>query len=89
MTIYVTNLGFHMQSNDLKDLFIPFGEVSSAKIIMDRDTGKSRGFGFVEMPDASAATEAVNKMHGKVVEGKALAVNEARPRETTRKNNFR
>ncbi len=88
MNIYVANLAFQLESTDLKNLFTPFGEVSSAKIIMDRETGRSRGFGFVDMPDNDAAKEAMNKLNGQVVEGKALAVNEARPKESNSKNRF-
>jgi RNA recognition motif-containing protein len=77
--LYVGNLSFNTTSDDLRDLFAPFGEVSSASVVMDRDTGRSRGFGFVEMnTGASAAIDALNgKEHG----GRSLTVNEAKPRE--------
>lgn len=90
MNIFVSGLSYQMQSTQLENLFTPFGDVSSSKIIMDRETGRSRGFGFVEMPDATAATEAMNKLNGTVVEGKTLSVNEARPKDNSfKKNNFR
>lgn len=90
MNIFVSGLSYQMQSSQLESLFTPFGSVSSSKIIMDRETGRSRGFGFVEMPDTAAATEAMNKLNGTTIEGKTLSVNEARPKDNSfRKNNFR
>ena len=88
MNIFVSNLGFHVESEDLKGFFSEFGEVSSAKVIMDRETSRSRGFGFVEMMDDAAGNEAINKLNGYVVEGRAMVVNVARPKEPSTKKNF-
>ncbi len=81
MNIYVSNLGFNVQDGDLKEFFTPFGEVTSAKVINDRETGKSRGFGFVEMSDDAAAKKAIAELDGGDVEGRAIKVVEARPKE--------
>lgn len=78
--IYVGNLSFDLTDQDLRKVYSQFGEVVSAAVVMDRDTGRSRGFGFVEMDDA-AATTAIEKTNGMEVGGRALNVNEARPRE--------
>jgi RNA recognition motif-containing protein len=77
--LYVGNLSFQVTSDDLRDLFSPFGDVNSAQVVMDRDTGRSRGFGFVEM--ASGGDAAIDALNGKDHDGRALTVNEARPRE--------
>src|SRR5437879_8193574 len=79
--IYVGNLSFQMTENDLNDLFTEFGNVESAQIITDRDTGRSKGFGFVQMTDDEAAKKAIERFNGKEVNGRALTVNEARPME--------
>jgi len=79
--IYVGNLSFNSNDRDLAAVFAPHGEVMSAKVVMDRDTDRSRGFGFVEMTDDNAAMQAIQALNGKEVEGRALNVNEARPRE--------
>jgi len=81
MNIYVSNLGFNVQDEDLKEFFAPYGEVTSAKIINDRETGKSRGFGFVEMSDDEAAKKAMAELDGATVEGRAIKVMEAKPKE--------
>jgi RNA recognition motif-containing protein len=81
MNIYVSNLGFNVQDEDLRGFFTPYGEVTSAKIITDRETGKSRGFGFVEMSDDAAAKKAIAELDGGDVEGRAIKVMEARPKE--------
>jgi RNA recognition motif-containing protein len=81
MNIYVSNLGFNVKDEDLKNFFTPYGEVSSAKIIMDRITGQSRGFGFVEMGDDSAAKKAITELDNGLVDGRNIKVTEARPRE--------
>lgn len=83
MNIYVSNLGFHLGNEDLKDFFTTFGEVTSAKIITDRETNKSRGFGFVEMPNELEGQTAINKLNGSVVEGRSMSVNVAKPKEKT------
>lgn len=84
--IYVGNLSFRTDDEGLRAAFAEFGEVSSAKVVMDRETGRSRGFGFVEMPDASAAQAAIEGTNGKDVDGRNLRVNEARPREDRPRN---
>jgi RNA recognition motif-containing protein len=89
MNIYVGNLPYRMSDDELRDLFTPFGEVSSAKVIMDKMTDRSKGFGFVEMPDNSAAETAVREMNGKDIGGRPLRVNEARPRENAPRPRFR
>ncbi|MBS1751785.1 MAG: RNA-binding protein [Bacteroidetes bacterium] len=81
MNLYVSNLSFHVTDESLKDLFSPFGEVSSSKIIIDRQSGRSRGFGFVEMPDDNSAEKAIQGLNGKEIDGRALSVTVARPRE--------
>ncbi|MGZ3846651.1 MAG: RNA recognition motif domain-containing protein [Flavisolibacter sp.] len=81
MNIYVSNLSFNVQDEDLKDFFTPFGEVTSAKIIMDKMTNRSRGFGFVEMSDNAAAQKAITDLNEAVVEGRSIKVTEAKPRE--------
>ena len=81
MNIYVGNLSYQMSESELRDAFAAFGEVSSVKILMDRETGRSRGFGFVEMPNQGEAETAITQLNGKDVGGRALRINEARPRE--------
>jgi RNA recognition motif-containing protein len=85
MNIYVGNLSYGMSEEQLRDAFGAFGQVSSVKILMDRETGRSRGFGFVEMPNQSEAETAIAQLNGKDVEGRALRINEARPREQQRR----
>lgn len=81
MNIYVGNLSYRMTDSDLEKVFAEFGEVKSAKIIVDRETGRSKGFGFVEMETANAGSEAIEALNGKDCEGRTLRVNEAKPRE--------
>ena len=81
MNIYVGNLAYGVTDNDLRDAFAAFGEVSRANVIMDRDTGRSKGFGFVEMPDNAQAEAAINGLNEKPLSGRAIRVNEASPRE--------
>jgi RNA recognition motif-containing protein len=81
MNIYVGNLSYTLEESELQDAFAEFGEVSSVKILMDRETGRSRGFGFVEMPNQAEGEAAVAQLNEKDVGGRALRVNEARPRE--------
>lgn len=88
MNIYVGNLSYRMNDNDLEELFSKFGAVKSAKIITDRETGRSKGFGFVEMENASAGNEAIEELNGKEAEGRTLRVNEARPREERPRRQF-
>ena len=79
--LYVGNLAYGVSDTDLEAMFTPHGTVQSAQVIMDRDTGRSKGFGFVEMGSSSEATAAINALNGKEVEGRKLTVNEARPKE--------
>lgn len=79
--IYVGNLSFSTDETSLQSLFAEFGNVTSAKIITDRDTGRSKGFGFVEMATSEEAKQAIEKLNGSEIEGRALTVNEARPQE--------
>ena len=79
--LYVGNLAYGVTDSDLQAMFAPHGTVQSAQVIMDRDTGRSKGFGFVEMGSAAEATAAINALNGKEVDGRQLTVNEARPRE--------
>ena len=81
MNIYISNLSFKVEDGDLRQLFEEYGEVSSAKVITDRYTGRSRGFGFVEMPDNEAAQKAIEELNQAEYDGKVITVNEARPRE--------
>jgi RNA recognition motif-containing protein len=87
MNIHVSNLSFNVTDEDLREFFAEYGEVSSAKVIMDKFTGKSRGFGFVEMPDDEAAKKAISELDNGLVEGRAIRVSEARPREERPANN--
>jgi cold-inducible RNA-binding protein len=80
--IYVGNLSFQMTEADLNNMFNEVGQVDSVSIITDRDTGRSKGFGFVEMSDDEAAAKAIERFNGKEVNGRALTVNEARPKES-------
>jgi RNA recognition motif-containing protein len=77
--LYVGNLSFSVTDQTLSDAFSAFGTVESAKIITDRDTGRSKGFGFVEMGSEDEANKAINSMNGKDFEGRAVTVNEAKP----------
>ena len=79
--LYVGNLSYEVADSDLQNLFTPHGTVQSAQVIMDRDTGRSKGFGFVEMGSDQEAQAAIAALNGKEVGGRALTVNEARPKE--------
>jgi RNA recognition motif-containing protein len=81
MNIYVSNLSFNVQDEDLKSYFADYGEVTSAKVINDKETGRSRGFGFVEMSDDAAAQKAIAELDGATVDGRAIKVSVAKPRE--------
>ena len=81
MNIYVSNLSFNVQDEDLREFFTEYGEVTSAKVITDKFTGKSRGFGFVEMPDDEAAKKAIAELDNGTVEGRNIRVMEAKPKE--------
>ena len=79
MNIYVSNIAFNATTQDLRQLFESYGVVDKINIITDRDTGQSRGFGFVEMPDSAAAKAAIQGLQGKELAGRTLTVNEAKP----------
>ncbi|MDB5253245.1 MAG: hypothetical protein JWP27_2414 [Flaviaesturariibacter sp.] len=81
MNIYVSNLSFNILDDDLKNFFTPYGEVSSAKVIMDKFTNQSRGFGFVEMPDDEASRKAISELDGATIDNRNIKVAEAKPRE--------
>ncbi len=81
MNIYVSNLSFNVQDEDLREFFAPYGEVTSAKVITDRETGRSRGFGFVEMSDDAASQKAIAELNGATVDNRAINVSEAKPKE--------
>ena len=82
--IYVGNLPYTLRDDDLQQHFGRFGEVASARVMMDRDTGRSKGFGFVEMASAEEAQAAISALNGVSVDGRAIVVNLARPREDNR-----
>ena len=84
MNIYIGNLPYSISEDELRELFAAHGEVSSANIIMDRDSGRSKGFGFVEMPDKAQGEAAVNAINQTDVQGRSVRVNEARPRNDNR-----
>lgn len=87
MNLYVSNLGFHINDEDLKTLFAAYGNVSSAKVITDKVTGRSRGFGFVEMSQDAEGQNAIKGLEGKEIEGRAISVTVAKPK-TDRGNSF-
>jgi RNA recognition motif-containing protein len=81
MNIYVGNLPYSMNDDELRASFAEFGAVQSASVVKDKFTGRSRGFGFVEMPDGAAGNQAIEAMNGRNLGGRPLVVNEARPRD--------
>ena len=81
MNIYVGNLPYSATENSLRDLFEGYGQVATSKIVTDKFTGSSRGFGFIEMPNDSEAQKAIDELNGKDFEGRKIVVNESRPRE--------
>ena len=81
MKLYVGNLSFNTSNQDLSELFTEFGTVESANIVEDRETGRARGFGFVEMASKEEGESAISALNGKEVDGRSLTVNEAKPRE--------
>ena len=82
MNIYVGNLSFDTRDEDLREAFAPYGEIESTRVISDKGTGQSRGFGFVEMPNQAEAQAAISALNGTELQGRAISANEARPRET-------
>lgn len=87
MNIYVSNLSFNVQDEDLQGFFDEYGEVTSAKVIIDKESGRSKGFGFVEMSDDAAAKKAIAELDGSTADGRTIKVTEARPREARPNNN--
>lgn len=81
MVIYVSNLNFQIETNTLKNLFEPYGEVTSALVVRDKMSDKSRGFGFVEMKEEEAANAAITVLNGQIIDGKALMINVSKPKE--------
>lgn len=89
MKIYVGNLSYSTSSGDLQGAFEKFGTVDSAEVVMDRNTNRSRGFGFVEMSNESEAKAAISGLNGKDMDGRALKVSEAKPRRTETRSSYR
>ena len=87
MNIYVGNLSYSATENSMRDLFERYGQVTTAKIVTDKFTNSSRGFGFVEMPNEDEALRAIAELNGKEFEGRKIVVNESRPRETNDRDN--
>ena len=81
MNLYISNLSYNISDEDLRQLFADYGEISSAKVIMDRETGRSRGFGFVELSDDELAKKAIEELNQASYDGKVINITEARPRE--------
>ena len=88
MNIYVGSLSYNVTEDSLKEMFAEFGEVESAKIIMDRYTNRSKGFGFVEMPNNSEADQAIKALNGKMIDGRNIKVNQAKPGGKRPKKSF-
>jgi len=84
VNIYVGNLSYDTNETDLETSFAPFGAIESARVITDRDTGRSKGFGFVDMPNNAEAEAAIQGLNGKELHGRALTVNESKPKESDR-----
>ena len=89
MKIFVGNLNYQTNDDDLRAAFSPYGEVTDATVVLDRMTNRSRGFGFVEMPDTTQANAAIAALNGKEVDGRALTVNESQPKERREPSNPR
>ena len=89
MNIYIGNLSFEVTEEDLRQAFVSFGQLSSVRIITDRDTGGSRGFGFVEMPNNDEAQSAIRGLNNTELKGRTIKVNEARPRSESRQGGGR
>lgn len=88
MNIYVSNLSYAVNDSDLRDLFGEYGEISSAKVIMDRESGRSRGFGFVEMPSDTEGQKAIDELNQVEYDGKVINVNVAKPRTDRPRNSL-
>ena len=81
MNIYVGNVAYKVSDEDLREIFEAYGRVDSARVLTDRETGRSKGFGFVEMPEEEEARAAINALNGTEIQGRSVIVNQARPRE--------
>ena len=88
-SVFVGNMNFQTTEGDLRALFEPFGEITRVQVMTDRDTGRSRGFGFVEMTDDDAAAQAIAALNGKELDGRAMKISEARPRPDSGNRNNR
>lgn len=88
MNIYVGNVAYRLSDEDLREAFEAYGTVESARVIKDRETGRSKGFGFVEMPEEEEARAAIDALNGAEIQGRAVIVNQARPREERPKGGF-
>ncbi|MCT3802142.1 RNA-binding protein [Elizabethkingia anophelis] len=88
MNIFISNINYSVKESQLEELFASYGAIQSAKIIMDRETGRSRGFGFVEMPNNDEANTAIESLNGALFQGKNLNVSEARPKEEKPRRSF-
>ena len=88
MNIFIAGISYNLSNDDLEKLFEEFGEVTSARIVMDRETGRSKGFGFVEMTNDEEGNAAIAALNEKEIDGKTLAVSVARPREERPRNNY-
>lgn len=89
MNIFVAGLSYSISEAELGDLFAEYGEIESVKVVLDRETGRSKGYGFVEMADEEAGKKAIDALNGVEIEGRTIAVSVARPREEgARRNNF-
>lgn len=86
--LYVGNLSYNVTEAQLRELFAPLGEITEVTLIMDRETGRSKGFGFVQLAEDNAATEAIRRFNGHSLDNRALSVSEARPREERSSSNF-
>ncbi|MBZ0281826.1 MAG: RNA-binding protein [Anaerolineae bacterium] len=86
--LYVGNLSYDVTEAQIRELFAPLGEITEVSVIMDRDTGKSKGFAFVQMVEDNAANEAIRRFNGHSLDNRALTVSEARPREERSSSNF-
>lgn len=81
MNIFIAGLSYRINDADLKELFVEYGEVASSKVIMDKQTGRSKGYGFVEIEDENAGKKAIEELNGAEYDGRTISVSEARPRE--------
>ena len=88
MNIFIAGLNYNISDSELSELFTAYGEVSSARVIKDRQTGRSKGYGFVEMTDDEAGKKAIEELNGQEVKGRAIVVSEARPKTDAPRNNY-